>query len=123
MAAYHAVSLFLPLTILAWRNIPSNEKPNLCAALRDAALSALHFHSQRLYPDSNARLIIMNIASVAAGFLCREGEKLRWPISIDPALGSMRMKLATPAALPVFLSTIEKKRSYILDKRRLEDHT
>ncbi len=34
-----------PLTIRAWRKMPSNDNPRRCAAVRDGALSALHFHS------------------------------------------------------------------------------
>jgi light-independent protochlorophyllide reductase subunit B len=43
--ANQAVSRERPLTIMCWRNRPSNWKPRRAAARRDGALSALHFHS------------------------------------------------------------------------------
>ena len=42
-----AVSRLRPLTIMCWRNTPSNVKPKRSAARRERALAASHFHSSR----------------------------------------------------------------------------
>src|SRR6266550_81439 len=51
---YQAVSRLRPLTTMCWRNTPSKVKPKRSAARRDAVFSALHFHSYRRLPRSNA---------------------------------------------------------------------
>ena len=46
--ANQTVSRLRPLTIMCWRNSPSNENPSRSAAFFEGSFASLHFHSKRL---------------------------------------------------------------------------